>query len=285
MQRTLQNVKLYYKIYNSDLEPPDHETDFYCKCHSCEYKRRKMARYGTQNRWSKAVLYPGEKAYTDSTIGLNWSNPYRFKIVSPFGPGTISSGTAYVGGSLQGSRNSSPYQKPVPKYHTQAIQQMIKLNAELNLEAQRNIEAREPKGSIWADVDTSNLEKWQKAEEPGPSRASRLSRAMDILHIKSPEQRAAQEAQRLKDLIIAEELGRWPGDECRNIVRVYQEKTQMAQKIAHLRSHCPIQYLHLLRAGYFEPIPVAWADKASNPLKFTVDAAAGQSLTATFKYL
>jgi hypothetical protein len=30
-----------------------------------------------------------------------------------------------------------------------------------------------------------------------------------------------------------------------------------------------------LRAGYFEPIPVAWANQASNPLKFSIEAGAG----------
>jgi hypothetical protein len=49
----------------------------------------------------------------------------------------------------------------------------------------------------------------------------------------------------------------------------------MTQKIADLRTRRPIQYLHLLRAGYFEPIPVAWANQASNPLKFSIEAAAG----------
>jgi hypothetical protein len=49
----------------------------------------------------------------------------------------------------------------------------------------------------------------------------------------------------------------------------------MTRKIAQLRRHYPTQYLHLLRAGYFEPIPVAWADLPSNPLKFSIEAAAG----------
>lgn len=49
----------------------------------------------------------------------------------------------------------------------------------------------------------------------------------------------------------------------------------MTGKISHLRQCQPIQYLHLLRAGYFEPIPVAWATQASNPLKFSIEAAAG----------
>ncbi|KAK4634375.1 hypothetical protein CLAFUW4_00208 [Fulvia fulva] len=49
----------------------------------------------------------------------------------------------------------------------------------------------------------------------------------------------------------------------------------MTSKIADLRASCPIRYLHLLRAGYFEPIPVAWANQVSNPLKFSIEAQAG----------
>ena len=49
----------------------------------------------------------------------------------------------------------------------------------------------------------------------------------------------------------------------------------MTNKIAGLRANQPIQYLHLLRAGYFEPIPVAWAYQASNPMKFSIEPAGG----------
>lgn len=49
----------------------------------------------------------------------------------------------------------------------------------------------------------------------------------------------------------------------------------MRAKILELRQRQPLQYLHLLRAGYFEPIPVAWADLLSNPLKFSIEAAGG----------
>jgi hypothetical protein len=51
----------------------------------------------------------------------------------------------------------------------------------------------------------------------------------------------------------------------------------MTQKIADLQAHQPTQHLHLLRVGYFEPIPVAWVELASNPLKFSIEAAAGWS--------
>ena len=58
----------------------------------------------------------------------------------------------------------------------------------------------------------------------------------------------------------------------------------MTNKIADLRNRHPIQYLHLLRAGYFEPIPVAWANQASNPLKFSIEATAGwRGITPTWR--
>lgn len=79
----------------------------------------------------------------------------------------------------------------------------------------------------------------------------------------------------LRDAILAEEEGRWPDGQWRYIVAVYQDKVGMTKKIADLRVRQPIQYLHLLKAGYFEPIPVAWAAQASNPLKFSIEAAAG----------
>lgn len=271
MQNFLQRVQLHYRIYNSDLEPPEHDTDFYCACELCQYKRRKIARLSVQQQWSHAVMYPGEKAYSDvSPVGLaSWRNPYVFGVVSPYGLNVMS----LSGGMGQYTSN---WTKPIPRYHAQAIQQTIRLNASLNQEAQRAIDAREPRNNIWSNEASGSKENKGNGARPGPSRNSRLDRAKSILHIKSAEEKAAQEAQILRDSIVAEELGRWPDEQTRNIVGVYQEKMGMAGKIMHLRTYQPTQYLHLLRAGYFEPIPVAWADSASNPLKFTVDAAAGQ---------
>ena len=79
----------------------------------------------------------------------------------------------------------------------------------------------------------------------------------------------------LADTIVTEESGRWPDAMTRNIAMAYQEHVGMAHKIATLRMKQPIQYLHLLRAGYFEPIPIAWATLNSNPLKFSIEAASG----------
>jgi hypothetical protein len=112
-----------------------------------------------------------------------------------------------------------------------------------------------------------------------PSKFAGLKKALTG---KTPEEKAAAKkgkqtayARDLRNTILVEEQGRWPDDEWRQIVAAYQEKVGMTRKIAHLRARQPIQYLHLLRAGYFEPIPVAWANQVSNPLKFSIEAAAG----------
>ena len=59
MQQMLQNIQYQYRIYNSDIEP-EHETDYYCSCPAHQYKMAKYRRYGVQEMWSKAVMYPGE---------------------------------------------------------------------------------------------------------------------------------------------------------------------------------------------------------------------------------
>jgi len=100
--------------------------------------------------------------------------------------------------------------------------------------------------------------------------------------IKSSDERATAKSEKaagqgieLRHKILAEEAGRWPDDETRQIVATYQNKVGMEAKIAHLRARQPLQYLHLLRAGYFEPIPVAWADQATSILTFNIEAAGG----------
>jgi hypothetical protein len=201
-----------------------------------------------------------------------------------------------------------------PYYYTRSVQQTIQLNATLNAEAQAAIDAKELPFNIWEidqlDVSMSNLtiataspgavddkkrpvekgstEKRQSiagpltnsnAEGAKPSRLAGLKKAFSI---KSSEEKAAARAKsmsararELRNAILEEECGRWPDQESRQIVAAYQEKVGMIRKIADLRARHPIQYLHLLRAGYFEPIPVAWANLASNPLKFSIEASAG----------
>jgi len=58
MQNALQALQFRYGIYNADIEP-EHETDYYCNCPIHVYKRMKWNRYGVQEMWSKAVMYPG----------------------------------------------------------------------------------------------------------------------------------------------------------------------------------------------------------------------------------
>ncbi|KAG0645420.1 hypothetical protein D0Z07_8539 [Hyphodiscus hymeniophilus] len=305
MQNKLQSVQMSYKIYNSDIEP-EHDSDYYCSCPIHQYQRLKINRLGVQEMWSKAVMYPGEKFYHDCyQIGFFSSNPYRFRVVSPFGTNTF-------GGNMS-SYYGPP--RPSPTYYSRSVQQTIQLNATLNKEAQAAIDAKEPSFNIWEmdqlDASMSNLsmassgpsdEKKRPVEKPsassnekrqsiaGPSsnsavqgrKPSKFAGLKKTLAMKTPEEKAVAKAQKqsgssrdLRNAILQEEDGRWPDPEWRQIVAAYQEKVGMTRKIADLRVRHPTQYLHLLRAGYFEPIPVAWANLASNPLKFSIEAAAG----------
>jgi hypothetical protein len=213
-------------------------------------------------------------------------------------------------------------QRPIAGYYNMSVRQTIRLNAELNAEAQSAIDAKEPRMSIW-DIDDFNTprphllgqdsskltekgnEKSAQKGQHGPpvaptngngeasssSKPSRFITLKKALSIKSPEEKSAiklekalAQCRQLRDEIVHEENGRWPDPEWRHIADTYQNKVGMAGKIAKIRQHTPIQYLHMLRAGYFEPIPVAWANQISNPLKFTVDATAGwRGITPTWR--
>lgn len=294
----LQSVQYATGIYNSDIEP-EHDTDYYCGCRVHQYKMAKMNRLGVQEMWSKAVMYPGEKSYHDCYQNTFFtSNPYRYRVVSPYGLNSF----AYYGPP-----------KPSPRNHAMSVQQTIQLNASLNAAAQAAIDAKEPSFNIWEidqlDSSMSNLTigptssqiddkprpaekgsagKRQSVVDPSGnnkgegSKSSRFASLKKALAIKSSEEKAAirtgktsAQARELRLAILKEEDGRWPDQEWRHIVAAYQEKVGMTRKIGDLRARHPTQYLHLLRAGYFEPIPVAWANQASNPLKFSIEAAAG----------
>ena len=239
----------------------------------------------------------GEKAYNDNNraSGIFSSNPYRLRVVSPYG--------YYQSGW-------GAQQRPQAGYHAQSIRQTIALNSKLNAEAQALIDSKEPTVNIWDDgavealmsqVSISNDKKMpatskfpdekqplerkhsdapsSTAKKPGLSRLSSIRKSIGI---KSSGERAVAKTAKmvdnshgLRNVILKEEEGRWPDGQWRSIVALYQDKVGMTQKIANLRARYPIQYLHLLRAGYFEPIPVAWANQNSNPLKFSIEAAAG----------
>lgn len=301
MQNALQSLQFDYRIYNSEIEP-EHDTDYYCNCPIHRYQQMKRHRGNVLRTWSEAVKYPGEKSYNDlstSQGSLFSNNPYSMRVVSPYGYNY----TAWVG-----------QRRPQPDYHAKSIHQTIQLNSTLNSEAQANIDAQEPSFNIWDDstlnaaisqlnIATPNERKQSvksydekylqdkrastaadstSGNAAGPGKASKLSGFRKALGIKSSEERAVAKIEKmvdrgleLRDAILAEEAGRWPDDQTRHIVAVYQEKVSMVNKIADLRAQRPLQYMHLLRAGYFEPIPVAWATQASNPLKFSIEAAAG----------
>jgi hypothetical protein len=266
MQNVLQSVQLAFRIYNSDIEP-EHETENPCYCAIHQYERRKMSRLGVQDMWSKAVMYPGEKAYHNYYTSLFTNNPYRFHVVSPYG---------YKASVKYGPQRPSSY------HYTMSVRQTIQLNAALNAKAQAAIDAKEPPFNIWEVEKIRSIAGPSTDGDADGAKPSKLASFKKALSIKSREKKAAVKAEKmyayareLRNAILEEEHGRWPDQEWRQIVAAYQEKVGMTRKIANLRARRPIQYLHLLRAGYFEPIPVAWASLASNPLKFTIEAVAG----------
>jgi hypothetical protein len=295
MQNALQNLQQQYRIFNSEIEP-EHDSDYPCGCPIHQYKLMKRRRRPVLTQWSEAVMYPGEKVYHDLALqpGIFSGNPYQLRVISPYGYGTGAWARQY----------------PQPSSHVKFIHQTIQLNNSLNREAQAKIDAMEPKQSIWDDKTSSSSlvatekggnssgegdSKHYPVEKPpqyestssidGPPRRSSTSRFSSFrkaVGIKSSDERATAKSEKaisqaieMRHSILAEESARWPDDETRQIVAVYQNKVGMESKIAGLRAHQPLQYLHLLRAGYFEPIPVAWADQASSILTFNIEPAGG----------
>ncbi|KAL7423840.1 hypothetical protein Q5752_001424 [Cryptotrichosporon argae] len=288
MQNWLQRIQYENGIYNAEIEP-EHETDYPCGCPICSYQMMKWRRAPVQDAWNAAVLYPGEKAYNANkrySSGL-FTNPYVRGTISPYW------------GSWSGSWGAKQVN---PASHAQWIKQTIKLNNSLNQAAQAAIDAREPKTDIWGgahgepesregdvkrtsgskvagDVKGGGATPLDTSGQPKPSRLSSFRKSIGLKS--SDERQATRElkavgtGRALRESIEREERGRWPDAQSRAIVHIYQNKTGMASKIADLRLRRPIQYLHLLRAGYFEPIPTAYADSASNPLKFKIEAVEG----------
>lgn len=172
----------------------------------------------------------------------------------------------------------------------------IRLNSSLNATAQRIANQYEPTENIWEvedepvaanDGDGSDTAH-HRSDSLKPSILTQMRRSLSL---RSSEEREStrkakrrEEYRELRHTILAEEAGRWPDPESRRIVTEYQEHLGLTQRIAALRVHRPMQYLHLLRAGYFEPIPVAWAKQNSNPLKFRIEAAEGwRGITPTWR--
>ncbi|BCS03224.1 uncharacterized protein AKAW2_70102S [Aspergillus luchuensis] len=273
MQNMLLDIQIKCQIYNTDIEPEHEASEFMaCTCEIHQYRRRKVARLDVQEMWSKAVMYPGEKAYHDCYQSSVFSNNPYIRIPSAYG-------IAYT-----------TLQRPDATRYTNSVRQTIALNVALNNKSQATIDAMEPQCDIWAldEPDnasaTSSPVENKSAPAPssiGPLKSSKLSnfrRALSISSLNKSSSKTEEmftRARKLRREILEEENGRWPDLEWRRIVAAYQEKVGMKQKIAELRAKRPIQYLHMLRAGYFEPIPIAWATRASNPLKFRIDGLSG----------
>lgn len=216
----------------------------------------------------------GEKAYDDNTINgatIFSRNPYQWRVMSPYGYArTVGWGVA----------------QPQPGAHARFIHQTISLNNSLNHEAQTSVDSREPK-NIWEDGLDKAMAATRLVDKPGEKRdavsdkkrhtaapptvihgdkpkPSRLSSFRKAVGLKSSEERtvakdekAVAAGMQLRDDIVAEEQSRWPDEPWREVVSTYLDKVGMTAMVAELRADKPLQYLHLLRAGYFEPIPVA----------------------------
>lgn len=211
-------------------------------------------------------------------------NPYN-RVPSPFATTTT------------GSYSTA---KPTLFGYSQYIQKIVRLNATLNAEAQATIDATEPTSTIW-DTDTEDRAPSIPNEaDPTPSSDTQQPAEQRLIHQNNPsdiltesskpsafgslkrmlskkttEEKAVIHTRGLRKAILDEEQGRWPNQEWRQLVATYQETVGISPKIADLRTRHPIQYFHLLRAGYFEPIPLAWVESTSNPLKLSIDAMGG----------
>lgn len=265
MQTTLHNVQLSSQIWNPEIEP-EHETTHLCDCAIHKYLKRKIDRLEVQELWSKAVMYPGEKHYDDCThLRLFDNNPYS-EVTSPYG---------FRGATLLGN------EKPDPSNHAEFLHQTIALNTSLNAKARIAVQTQEPSFSIW---ELEHLESLVKASKPDDSETkSKRSKFREAFQVKNADEKAAERMKKkfsggfeLRESILTEENGRWQNDYDRQIVAEYQKTLGVASKVQELRTRQPRQYLHLLRAGYFEPIPMTWSEPAiSNPLRFTIDPAVG----------
>ncbi|KAJ3016655.1 hypothetical protein HKX48_003932 [Thoreauomyces humboldtii] len=99
------------------------------------------------------------------------------------------------------------------------------------------------------------------SSSPGPRRGF-LSK---LFGPKKPD--AVKAAAKEKE-IEAEEFTRWgpPGSPLNDMVMRYIEAIGVTKHRLDLIENKPKQYLRLLRMGYFEPIPVAWAQDRRGPL-------------------
>ncbi|CAG8427742.1 unnamed protein product [Penicillium salamii] len=273
VQKMLHSVQMSCRIYNPEIEP-EHETHVLCDCPVHQYWKRKFERLEVLEMWSKAVLYPGEKPYHDfSHLRLSNNNPYA----------NILSSYTLASSSLRGIA------KPDPQFHIRFVQQMIALDLSLNEKAEAVVQSAEPSVNIWElerleslVSDMSHTRRQSAIGELSGERSIKRSTFRKAFSVRSSDERTALKIKKrlsgsfkLRSEIIEEEQHRWPDEADKDFVSCYQERVGISRSVEELRTHSPIQYLHLLQAGYFEPIPVAWEGPMSNPLRFTIDSSAG----------
>ncbi|CAG8939872.1 unnamed protein product [Penicillium salamii] len=273
IQNMLHSVQLSCRIYNPEIEP-EHETHVLCDCPVHQYWKRKFERLEVLEMWSKAVLYPGEKSYHDfSHLRLSNNNPYA----------NILSSYTLASSSLRGIA------KPDPQFHLRFVQQTIALDLSLNEKAEAAVQSAEPSVNIWEleqleslVSDMSHTRRQSQTGELSGERSIKRSTFRKAFSLKSSDERTALKIKKrlsgsfkLRSEIIEEEQHRWPDEVDKDLVSRYQERIGISRSVEELRTHSPIQYLHLLQAGYFEPIPVAWEGPLSNPLRFSIDSSAG----------
>lgn len=282
-QTLFRNAQRSCRIYNPEIEP-EHETTLLCECAVHKYWERKLDRLDVQDTWSRAVLYPGEKSYHDCTrLRFKNHNPYSLKVTSPF---------SLVNFPLTGMA------KPDPHYHLEFIEQTRSLDSALNTSAEAAIQALEPAFNIWEleqlESLVSNMSTNRPSSVTGDGDIDKMSKRTGFrkaFSMKSSDERTAMKMRKkfagpsqLRDEILTEEQGRWQDNNDRYIVTAYQETIGIAQKVTELRKYQPTQYLHLLRAGYFEPIITSWEGQAPSLLSFTIDAVAGwRGFTPTWR--
>ncbi|KAJ5306778.1 hypothetical protein N7508_005793 [Penicillium antarcticum] len=282
MQKMLHSVQLSCRIYNPEIEP-EHETYLLCECPVHKYWKRRLDRLDVLEMWSKAVLYPGEKPYHDfAHLRLSNNNPYS----------NIMSSYSLAGSSMYGIG------RPDPQLHAKFIQQTNALDLALNEKAQAALQLLEPSFNIWEleqlESFVSNMSLTRRTSANGELTTEKASKRLSFrkaLSVRSSDERTALKIKKklavsfdLRNEILKEEQGRWQDRIDRHIVSTYQEIVGIARAVAEIRTQMPIQYLNLLRAGYFEPIPVSWQSQASNPLRFAIDASAGwRGVTPTWR--
>lgn len=271
-------------------------------------KRRRMLSRGLDCLSARLTeRFVGEKSYHDcyqTRLGYLSRNPYKMRVTSPYGYYNSSyigmarpiaryytlsvhqtiSLNARLNGEAQSAIDAREPRMNIWDLDNPDISRSI-LVTEASLTSTKKGDERpaygksEKTGEQSSASATVNSNNGEASSSSKPSRFASLKKALSI---KSAEERAAikleqarGQCRQLRDEIVQEENGRWPDAEWRQIVAAYQNNVGMANTISQIRQSKPIQYLHMLRAGYFEPIPVAWANQISNPLKFTVDASAG----------